>query len=93
MTKEAIKRYLSVGTQADRIYYNRFRAIAKRAVCQNRHETWNMFVTMLEHDVTKLKLGVYKMTGILNNDIVEHFKINPIKKETWLNYFQDLSSR
>jgi hypothetical protein len=30
------------------------------------------------------------MIIILNNDIVEHVKINAIKKEIWLNYFQDL---
>jgi hypothetical protein len=29
------------------------------------------------------------MIRILNNVIVEYVKINPIKKEIWLNYFHD----
>jgi hypothetical protein len=28
----------------------------------------------------------------VNNDIVEHVKLNPIKLESWLEYFQDLRS-
>jgi hypothetical protein len=86
----AFMTYLSTETQADKIEYDRCRTTAKTVVCQNRCDTWNNFV---EHDIRKPKPTAYKMIRILNNDIVEHVKINPIKEQTWLNYFQDLWSR
>jgi hypothetical protein len=52
MTKERqLRETLSIETQADKAEYNRRRATAKRAVRQNRHVTWNNFVTKPEHDI------------------------------------------
>jgi hypothetical protein len=90
---QAFKRYLSTETQANEIEYNRCRATAKKAASQNTRETCNNFVTKPEHDITKPKLRAYKMIRIPNNGTVEHVKINPIKRGTWLNYFQDLWSK
>jgi hypothetical protein len=41
---EALKKSLSTEIKPDKIKYNRYRAIAKTAACQNRHKTWNNFV-------------------------------------------------
>jgi hypothetical protein len=78
------KRYLLRETEGDKIEYNRYTAIEKRTERQNRREIWNDFVTKLQK---KLKPKAYKISRILKYDVVEHVKINPIKKETWLYYF------
>jgi hypothetical protein len=37
----------------DQIEYKRCRAIAKKTVRKNKHETWNNSVPKLENDITK----------------------------------------
>jgi hypothetical protein len=46
---------------------------------QKQSETWNNFVSKLENDITKPRPQTYKIIRALNNDIVEHVKLNPIK--------------
>jgi hypothetical protein len=77
--REAIKKYLSTGTLEDQIEYKRCRAIVKKTVHKNKRETWNNFVSKLENDVTKPRPKTYKIFRALNNDVVEHVKLNPIK--------------
>jgi hypothetical protein len=76
----------------DQIEYKRCRAIAKKTVRKNKRETRNNFVSKLENDITKPRPQTYKIIITLNNGIVEHVKLNPIKLESWLDYFQDLWS-
>jgi hypothetical protein len=76
----------------DQTEYKRCGAIAKKTVSKNKHETWNNFVPKLENDITKPRPQTYKIIRALNNDIVEHVKLNPIKLESWLDYFQVLWS-
>jgi hypothetical protein len=61
-------------------------------VRKNKRETWHNFVSKLENDITEPRPKTYKIIRALNNDVVEHVKLNPIKLESWLDYFQDLLS-
>jgi hypothetical protein len=88
--REAHKKSLSTGSIEDEIEYKRCRAVAKREVRKNKREMWNTFVSRLENDVSKPRPKTYKIIRMLKNDTREQVKINPIKKEPWLQYFQDL---
>jgi hypothetical protein len=90
--REASKKHLSTGTLEDQTEYTQCTAIAKKTVCKNKRETWNDFVSKLENYITKPRPKTYKIIRALNNDIVEHVKLNPIKLDSWLDYFQDLWS-
>jgi hypothetical protein len=77
--REAIKKYLSIGTLEDQIEYKRCRAIVKKTVHKNKRETRNNFVSKLENDETKPRPKTYKIFRAFNNDVAEHVKLNPIK--------------
>jgi hypothetical protein len=51
-------------------------------VCKNKRETWNNFVSKLENDITKPGPKTHKTITALNDDIVEHVKLNQIKLES-----------
>jgi hypothetical protein len=73
----------------DKTEYNRKNAIAKGEVSNGHRETWVRSDSVLETDIPKPNLMVYKVLNSLNHDRRENIRIDVIDEGTWLAYFQN----
>jgi hypothetical protein len=53
-------------------------------------QSWNEYIFQLQTDLYRLKRQTYKILKHLSKETTDIIRINPILKEQWLQYFEDL---
>jgi len=88
--KKAYLRHLTTRLETDKIEYNRLAAIVKREKRKIKKQSWETFVSRIEHDLHGRQLNAYKIMRNLNRTEKDNLQFNPITEHTWLDYYKKL---
>lgn len=70
--------------------YKLSRAEAKALVRADHRDSWDHFISEMEHDLHGWQITAYKAMKILNEEIKEHARPEFILVKEWERYYNDL---
>lgn len=86
--------YLKLMNQPDnqdlRIDYKRKSAVVKKKVRQIKRDSWEQYISEIEHDVNGRQDKAYKIMKYLNKEDKDSLEINAISEDNWLQYYKTL---
>ena len=88
--KKVYLRYLATRLETDKLEYNRLAATVKRETRKIKRQSWETFVSRMEHDLHGRQLNAYKIIKNFNRTEKDNLQFNPITEHTWLDYYQKL---
>lgn len=59
-------------------------------VRQSHTQSWDRFISNLEHDVHGRRVMAYKIMKVLNRNVREAVSFNPIEVDTWKKHYTQL---
>jgi hypothetical protein len=72
--------------------YKEKRNIAKKVVRQAHQQSWEKFISEIEHDIHGRQQFVYKIMKHLNNQEKDIAKMNTIQENQWIEHYKNLWS-
>jgi hypothetical protein len=88
--KKAYLTYLQERTPSAEKKYKEKRNIAKKIVRQTHQQSWEKFISEIEHDIHGRQQLAYKIMRHLNNQEKDIAKMNTIKENQWIEYYESL---
>ncbi|HYS62000.1 MAG TPA: reverse transcriptase family protein [Gemmatimonadales bacterium] len=88
----AFRKFMGSKKEADRLEYQELSARVKRKSRRLQRDSWDNFVTFLEHDTYKLRPKVYRIIRRIDTNFNEGVRLPKIKLEEAKEYFQELWS-
>lgn len=88
--KLAYLRWLSTKLDNDKIEYKKLCAIVKREIRKIQNESWNTYLSNIEHKVYGNSSTAYRAIKHLNRDEKDMANINNIPDQVWLEFYKNL---
>lgn len=89
--KQAYLKMISSANEVElKIDYKRKSAIAKRKVRQIKRNSWDRYISEIEHDAHGRQDKAYKIMKHLNKIDKDTLKLNSITEDEWLQYYKHL---
>ena len=90
--RQAFRKFMSTKSEVDGEEYRKQSAKVKRKSRKLQRESWENFITFLEHDTYKLRPKVYKIIRRIDTNFNERVGLPKIKINDAKEYFEELWS-
>ena len=88
--KTAYLKYLQLKTAESKVEYKYRCALARREVRKIKRNSWEKYVSDIEHDVHGRQEKAYKILKHLNKTEKDNLHLTTITEEKWLQYYKEL---
>ena len=88
----AFRRWMRSKKEEDKSEYNRTAALAKRKARKLKRDSWEKFISYLEHDTYKLRPKVYKILRRMDTNFTERVRLPKVNAAEAVKYFTELWS-
>ena len=88
--KKAYLRYLENRSTENLVNYKKHTAIVKKEIRKLKRESWENFVSHIEHDIHGRQVKAYKILKKLDRNENDDLRLNPMPEKEWLDYYGNL---